>query len=178
MLSPYNNIQPQNVNLLQQTKFLLTFSRIPNAQYFCQTVNIPGVSMSEALQPTPFVDLYRPGDKISYDTFDISFIINEDISSWTDIHDWIRAMTFPDNFDEYANLKNLSPFIGNKKTPQYSDGALQINTALGNRKLSIEFSDMFPVNLSSINFTTEDENNTTMTATASFRFTQYKIKRV
>jgi hypothetical protein len=177
MLSPYVNTQPQNTNLLQQTKFLLLFSRAPNAQYFCQEVNIPGITLSEAVQPTPFVDLYRPGDKISYDTFDISFIINEDLSAWTDIHDWIRGMAFPDNFTEYDNIKNLSPFISNTKTPQYSDASLQINTALNNKKLIIEFSDMFPINLSAINFTTTDENNTTMTARASFRFTQYKIKR-
>jgi hypothetical protein len=177
MISPYNNTQPQNIELLQETKFLLSFSRIGNTQYFCQSVNIPGITMSETIHPTPFVDLYRPGDKITYDTFDISFIVNEDLSSWTDIHDWLRGMSFPEKFDEYVDLKNLSPFISNDKTPQYSDSSLIINSALNNRKLTISFQDMYPIRLSSINFDTKSDN-APMTATASFRFTQYKIKRV
>jgi hypothetical protein len=178
MLSPYNNTQPQNINLLQQTKFILAFARIPNSQYFCQEVNLPGISISETLQTTPFIDIHRPGDKMTYDTLDISFIVNEDLSSWTDIHDWIRGMAFPDNFDEYSNLKNLSPFISNQKAPQYCDASLQIQTALNNRKFLIEFSDLYPISLSGINFTTTDDNNSTVTARASFRFTQYKLKRV
>jgi len=38
---------PENTNLLQPTKFLLTFDRIRATQYFCQSVNLPGVSLGE-----------------------------------------------------------------------------------------------------------------------------------
>jgi len=74
--------QPQNTNFLQSTKFVLTFPRISNTQFFCQEVNLPGVSTSEIPQTTPFVDLYRPGDKLVYEPLNVTFIVNEDMSSW------------------------------------------------------------------------------------------------
>ena len=43
-------MQPTNTNVLQQNKFLLTFTRIPNVQYFCQVVALPGLTLGEALQ--------------------------------------------------------------------------------------------------------------------------------
>jgi hypothetical protein len=170
-----NNFTPQNKNLLQPTKFLLTFGRIPDVQYFCQEVNLPGGYLDDIIHPTPFSDLHVPGTKFHYDALEIKFLVNEDLSSWTDIYYWLRGMTFPESFDEYANLKNLSPLTKNAKKPQYSDGSLQILSALNNTKIIIDFYDMFPENLTGINFTTMDENTTPILATASFRFSYFKV---
>ena len=52
---------PENTNPLQPTKFLLTFKKIKDTQYFCQSVNIPGVSLGEVVRATPFLDMYSPG---------------------------------------------------------------------------------------------------------------------
>ena len=73
------NRNPQNSNLLQPTKFLLTFDRIGDIQYFCQTVSIPSVSLGEVNRATPFLDMFSPGTKLNYDPLDIEFLINEDI---------------------------------------------------------------------------------------------------
>jgi hypothetical protein len=178
MLSPYVNTQPQNKDLLQQTKFLFTFSRIPNTQYFCQEVNLPGGYLDDIIHPTPFSDLHVPGTKFHYDPLEVKFLVNEDLTSWSDIYYWLRGMTFPENFDEYRNLKNLSPFTINSKKPQYSDGSLQILTALNNRKITIDFYDLFPENLSGINFTTTDENTTPLVATANFRFSYLRVSTI
>ena len=81
------NRNPENTNLLQPTKFLLTFSRITTTQYFCQSVNVPSISLGEVQRDTPFLDLYSPGTKLSYDPLDISFIIDEDLQSWKNLYD-------------------------------------------------------------------------------------------
>ena len=47
------NRVPQNTNLLQASKFLLTINRIPNTQYFCQQANIPGFTLGQAIVNTP-----------------------------------------------------------------------------------------------------------------------------
>ena len=169
--------QPQNTNFLQSTKFVLTFPRISNTQYFCQEVNLPGVSTSEIVRPTPFVDLYIPGDKLVYEPLNITFIVDEDMNSWLEIHNWLRGMTFPTDFEEYRNLKNLSPVSRNSPRPQYSDGILTVLTALNNPKLSVKFTDVFPVSLSAIQFNTTDADTPTMTATATFRYSWYDVKK-
>ena len=55
------NRNPSNPNLLQQNKFVLNFGRAPSIQFFCQSVSVPGISLSEVPQFTPFVDVYVPG---------------------------------------------------------------------------------------------------------------------
>ena len=54
------NRNPQNTNPLQPTKFLLTFPDISDTMFFCQKVNIPGVSVPENPRQIPNVDLYTP----------------------------------------------------------------------------------------------------------------------
>ena len=68
------NRSPENTNLLQSTKFLLTFDRIRTTQYFCQTVNLPGVSLGEVSRATPFLDMYSTGTKLTYDPLVVEFI--------------------------------------------------------------------------------------------------------
>lgn len=176
------NRNPTNKDLLQTTKFLLTFSRLPGMTFFCQSVNLPGVSLSEVPFNTPFVDLYVPGEKISYDMLNVSFLIDEDIQSWQQVHDWIRGMTFPKNFSEYSNMRRLSSVSNYRKgvnlPPQYSDGALTIYTNKNNINLRIKFVNLFPVTLGSILFNTADNAEYIATADASFRFDYYDIERI
>lgn len=167
---------PVNQNLLAPNKFQLNFSRIPNVQFFCQTVGLPGVSMSEVMRTTPFVDLYSPGEKIIYDLLNVTFIIDEDIQTWVEIHNWIRGMTFPTDFKEYEQLKTLSKF-SNPVRPQYSDATLTLLTNANNPNYKIHFYDCFPTTLSSIMFSSTDTPDTTMTADVSFRFAYYDIEK-
>lgn len=169
--------QPQNTNFLQTTKFILTFPRISNTQYFCQQVNMPGVSLTELPQQTPFIELYKPGNKMQYELFNVTFIVDEELRAWMELHDWIKGLTFPNNFDQYQNLRNLSPVAQSSPAPQYADGQLTILSSLNNPKLTLQFVDMFPTTLSSIIFSSTDENTTTITADCSFRFSYFNVTR-
>ena len=95
---------PTNTDLLQSTKFRVTFDRLPGATYYCQSANLPGVSLTEIVRSTPFIDLFVPGEKMIYDTFNITFLVDEDLRAWTELHDWIRGITFPTDFKEYVDL--------------------------------------------------------------------------
>ncbi len=167
-----------NPNFLLPNKFQLNFARLPNVQYFCQSVSIPGISMSEAIMPNPFIDLYAPGEKAIYDLLNITFYIDEDLETWKEVHDWIRAMTFPKEFEEYKNLNNLNNYtrISPTKTPQYSDGAISLLTSANNPKIKFRFYDLFPVSLSTFIMSTTDTPENIMTADASFRYSYYDIE--
>ena len=99
------NRAPSNPNFLHANKFTLSFDRVPNVQYFVQSVSVPGISLSEVQRSTPFVDLYSPGEKAIYDSLVVTFHVDEELRGWKEIHDWIRAMTFPTDFNEYESLK-------------------------------------------------------------------------
>lgn len=180
---------PNNVDLLQSTKFRITFDRLPGMTYFCQTANLPGVSLTEVPKPTPFADMYLPGEKLMYDTLNITFLVDEDLRAWTQIHDWMRGITFPLDFEEYFELQrqNAITSLGQKLVisgnnvsygGQYTEAIMTIFTNKNNPNFRVKFVDLFPVSLSTIIFNTGDSADNVVTADATFRFTYYNYERI
>ena len=164
---------PSNPNFLQPNKFILNFSRVPALRYFCQSVTVPGISTSEIPQPSPFVELYKPGEKPIYDILNVTFMVDEKLESWREIHDWIRAMTFPYSYQEYEKLKNLNPYA--QRLPQYSDASLLLLSSSNNPILEFKFFDVFPISISSFVMSSSDSPDTIITADASFRYSLYDL---
>ena len=173
---------PNNIDLLQTTKFRVTFDRLPGAIYYCQLANIPGVSLTEIPRVTPFIDLYVPGEKMVYDMFNITFLVDEDMRSWTEIHDWIRGMTFPTDFKEYVNLHRQAKAsivrMTEKLFPQYSSAILTIHTNKNNPNFRVKFVDLFPTSVGTLLFNTQDSAENIVTADATFRFSYYDYERI
>lgn len=170
---------PQNTNPVLPNKFSVNFSRLPNLTYFCQTISLPGLNMGEAIRNTPFIDLYSPGDKLVYDLLTFTFMVDEDLKSWLEIHDWIRAMAFPTDFQEYKNLPKLNRFAKSREEfPQLSDATLNILTSSFNPNFKVVFKDCYPVSLSAITFSSTDSPENFITADVSFRFSYFDIVKV
>jgi len=139
---------PYNKDLLQSTKFRVTFDRLPGTTYFCQTANFPGVSLTEIPRQTPFVDLYVPGEKIV---------------EYLDLRRLDRAANFRANYN-------------NK--PQYSSAILSLYTNKNNSNFRVKFIDLFPTSLSTILFSSQDSAENIVTADATFRFSYYDYERI
>ena len=101
------NRNPQNTNLLQPTKFLLTFNRLKETTYFCQTVEIPSISLGEVDRASPFLDMYSPGTKLKYDPLDVTFVVNEDLQSWKDMYNWFTSIADPDGFEQRDHSREI-----------------------------------------------------------------------
>jgi hypothetical protein len=174
--------QPANQNPLQSSKFQLTFDRLPYTTFFCKSLNVPGLSLEAYLQPTALVNLYSPGNKLTYEDFAVTFIIDEDLRSWQSIHDWIRGVTFPTTFDEYVNLplQQVNPLSLTAKSikPQYSDASFTIYTNKNNPHINIKFTDCFPISLTSIDFSVDNDADIILFGTATFKFSYYNITRL
>lgn len=169
-----------NKNLLQGSKFKLNFDRLPDVSFFCTEVNIPGMSLTENMVATPFKDFNVAGDKLTYDPLEVTFLLNENLSPWREIHDWIRGLGFPVKFDEYKNLSNLQAakmYSGlaslGSETPQYSDGRLTIYTNKNNPSILVSFKDLYPIDISSIQFASKMTADDVITATVKFGFMYY-----
>ena len=172
MISPYGS-RPTNTSLLQPTKFQVVFARTPAITYFCQSINIPGLSISELPRPTPLITQYVPGNKLMYETFNIKFLLDEDLRSWFEIHDWLRGLAPGQSTDEYKKLVHTNaPFGG-----IYSDAQMTVNTNNNNSNIKINFKNCFPINLSRIDFSSELSAENTMTADVTLRFEYFNIER-
>ena len=168
---------PTNPNFLQPNKFILNFTRLPNVRYFCQSVSVPGISLSETPITNPFVDIYSPGEKAIYDLMNVTFMIDEDLKAWLEIHDWIRAMTFPKEYAEYRNLPRLSGKQENN-FPQFSDATITLLSSKNNPIYNFKIYDCFPTSLSTFVMSASDSPETVMTADATFRFAYFDVEKV
>ena len=173
------NRNPTNPNFLQPNKFLLSFSRAPNLQYFCQSVSVPGISLSETVITNPFVDIYSPGEKAIYDLLNVTFFIDEELQGWKEIHDWIRAMTFPERFEEYRQLPRLNKAAGADQTfPQFSDASISLLSSSNKEYYRLKFHNCFPTTLSTFVMNAADSPENIMSADATFRYEYYDIEKL
>ena len=174
------NRNPTNPNFLQPNKYQLNFGRSPNVRYFCQSLSVPGISLSEIPQNNPFVDVYVPGEKAIYDLLNITFIVDEELKSWLEIHDWIRAMTFPKDFEEYKQLDRLNKYTTNIPTvkPQYSDATITLLSSSNTPYYNFRFYDVFPTTLSTFVMSATDSPDTIITADATFRYSYFDVEKL
>lgn len=169
---------PENTNLLQPTKFLLVFDRLPTVQFFCQSVNLPGINLGQAPINTPMLDFFAPGNKITYNPFNIHFLVDEELKSWQELHSWFRSIASPESFDERNRLSALQNQYGNKKQKGYSDATLTVLSALNNPILRIRFYNVFPITLSDITFDTTQSADDIITADAVFMFDYFNFEDI
>jgi len=165
---------PQNTNFLQSSKFILSFDRIPTVQYFCQEANLPGISMGKASINTPMLDIYSPGNKLSYNDLSITFTIDENLQSWIEMYNWFMSMASPNSSDR----NRLSSQQSNREygKQSYSNATLNILSALNNPTIKVRFINAFPISLSDLSFDTKSSADDILTATATFNYDYFTFE--
>lgn len=169
---------PENTNLLQPTKYILSFERLGSIQYFCQTVNVPGVNLGQAPLSYMMGDVFSPGNKITYNPLAIRFLIDEELDTWNSLYKWFLSIASMDGFDERNRLSNLQNGIGKKSLKNYSDATLTVLSALNNPIVRIKFTNVFPITLNDIGFDTTQSADNIITADATFMYDYYEIEKL
>jgi len=156
-----------NVNFLSPLGFRFLLNRVPNVEYFCQAASLPSISMNEVVQQNPFVSIPRPGDKITYEPLSLRFRIDEDMTNYLEIYNWIVGLGYPDSFNQYKNLSSI-----------VSDGSIIILTSNNNPSIRIAFNDLFPLSLSPLAFDVSGSDVEYLEAEVSFRYTKFSIEKL
>jgi hypothetical protein len=159
-----------NVNFLSPIEFKLVLNRLPNVEFFVKSATVPGISSGNTEIPTPFKNIYEPGDKLSYEEFTVSVICDENMASFKEISSWLVLSTSPDSFSQYAEL------AGKQGEGVKSDGSLIILNSNKNANVTIKFSDMFPISVGSIQLDTSGTDLTPPTFDITFRYNKYTIE--
>ena len=170
------NRTPQNTSPLQPTKFLLTFDRLGSVQYFCQSVNIPGLNLGQAPINTPMLDVFAPGNKITYNPLSVNFIVDEKLDGWQQLHTWFRSIASPESYAERKRLASIQNQFDKSKLTSYSDATLTVLSALNNPVLRIKFINAFPITLSDIIFDTRQSAEDIITSDVVLLFDYFNIE--
>ena len=178
-MKPWNN-QLDNRNYLSPVGFKFTITKAPKADFFSNYASIPGINLGYAAQPTYLKDLPVPGDKLTYADFSLRFFVDENLENYLQIHNWMRALGYPESVQEFIDLKvkDLYNPDNSAKNPlnEYSDASLFIYNSMFNEVARVDFQDMFPVGLSTIEFDATDSDIQYVTAEATFKYAIYNIE--
>ena len=167
-----------NRNFLSPLGFKFSLKRSPGVAYFCNEANIPDMSLSVAEQPTYLRDIPLPGDKIDFGDLSLRFLVDEDLTNYMEIQNWIRGLGYPERVSEYQDLEKkayIQQTFGKKRQDIYSDGTLQILSNNLVPKFQVIFDDLFPYSISTVTFDATDTDIEYFTAEVSFKYTIYNI---
>ena len=171
-----DNKVPDNLNYLSNISFRLTMEDSPHLTWFCQAVNVPGVSIEGIDVFTPHATVPYAGNKVSFEELSVRFIVDEHLKNWTEIYDRIIAMGLAEGYENYRVLKGsdtLKPRGG-----AYTNIVLTILTSGMNPQMEFHFYDAFPISISALEFDSSAADVEYFTATASFRYVNYEVKNL
>ena len=182
----YSSSLPKTYDFLRPNAFKFSVKDLPGTSFTCQSANLPQLALGFAVQPTPFVDVPRIGDKLEFGEFTIRFIISEDMSNYLELYRWLIALGFPQDYTQFGNfIKNRPsafPFKTNLKGQSevlaYSDGTLTILDSTNTPKVNIIYKDIFPVSLEALDFDIASASVEYFTAIASFKYTLFEVEQL
>jgi len=166
---------PVNKNFLSPLNFNFYIQRAPHLNFFAQSVNLPGVSFINPIQTNPFTNIPQPGDRIHFEDLTVTFNVDEDLQNYLEIHNWIRSLGFPENFQEYAQIKAQQPTSG---AGIRSDLTLFISNGIKIPNFEVTFREAFPIAISRLNFQTTDSTIDYITASATFKYIFFEIQKL
>jgi hypothetical protein len=188
--------QPTKIDYASPTQFKFNILKLPTVEYFCTSVNIPTVSLNVLEQKTTLKDIPLPGDKLTYGDLTMSFIVDENLTNYQEIHGWLTGLGRPADHEQYQNLSQAGAdrFPTSKSTvstePGFvragassagstlSDATLMVLTNKNNPVVEIRFRDVFPVTLSALNYNQQATDIQYLTAEVTFKYLIYEFANV
>ena len=160
---------PDTNNYLGVNYFQLEITRTPTVTYFCQTANLPSLTLTPVEQPGTLG--VRPkwiGGQYAYEDLQVSFLVDEDMRNWMEVYRWM---------EEIGNLENNDMVIAEKQTMDFfSDITLLVTNSSYKPQYRVQFKKAFPIAISGIQFNTASMDTEPILATATFTYDSYTIK--
>ena len=184
--------EPAKLDYASPVQFRFKCSKLPTVEFFCQTANIPGISIGSASMPTGLKDIPIPGEKVSYQDLAISFLVDENLNNYKEIHDWIIALGFPQNHTQFADLqaagadrypgstsgaivpeRNIAVPLAEGGT--YSDATLTVLNSKNIAVTEIRFDNIFPTSLGALSYDVQASDVNYLQASVDFSYMYYDI---
>ena len=168
---------PKNKNFLSPVGFKFIMSRTPNVDYFCQSASIPEVSIGAREISTPVKDYTVPGDKMTFGDLTLRFLVNEDLDNYFEIYKWLKGLTNPMNTGDFQKYLETVDEKGRDSdfTKSMSDARLLVLNSNYQSIASVNFFNIFPTSLTTLEFDAAVTDINYFTAEVNFKYTIYEI---
>ena len=177
MTSSSKLFSPDSKNFLSPVGFKFLIERVPTVEFFCQTVNIPEISIGSRQIETRVKAYDTPGDKMTFGDLNLRFLVNEDMDNYFEIYKWLKVLTNP---KEQATFNKYIATVDEKgRSSQFmktmSDARLLVLNSNYNSIATINFYNIFPTSLTTLEFDASATDINYFTAEVNFRYTIYEI---
>lgn len=168
----------ENPNFLSPLGFKFIVNKLPNVNYFCQSVTIPSVSIGSIPIAHGIATVPFPGSRLTFDPLTIRFKVDENLRNYIEILNWLRGLGHPNSLEETRQLSAQSPQFSRIGTAAsyVSDATLAILSSHKNPTHMVNFKDVFPTQLSEITFTSSDSDVNYIDATVIFSYLNFDIE--
>ena len=183
--------QPTQLDYVSPTQFKFNIHQLPKVEFFTTAANVPAISLGEAVFPTPYKEIPVMGDTLTYDNLSISFIVDENLENYIEMHDWLTAIGFPKNRNQFSTFRSstastpiatqgTSDDIGDVQPAtsargMFGDAILTVLTNKNNPVVEVRFQDIYPVALGALDFTQTSTDVEYISVTADFSYKIYDI---
>jgi hypothetical protein len=177
------NQQPSDLDYLKPNGFKFQIHNLPNVSYFCQAANIPAIQLGSPIFQTPLSDIPVPGDKLAYGDLVIRFLVQENMSNYLELFNWLVGLGFPESREQYKNWNEAQryrfPAISDKRLGalgNFSDADFFILDSDNNPNVKITYYDVFPVSLEALDFDISSGRADFMVGIAAFKYRHYTVE--
>jgi len=183
--------QPTKLDYASPTQFRFMLNQLPKVEFFTTATNLPGITLSNAVQNTPFKDIPMPGNKLDYGDLEVTFICDEYLENYTSLHEWLLAFGFPKNREQFSTFRSTTSNAptdtrGSNKDigvtsastalkGMFSDATLTILSNKNNPIVEVRYADIFPTALTGLDFNQNATDVEYISATATFKYKLYEI---
>jgi hypothetical protein len=186
---------PSKFDYASPIQFRFKMTKLPNVEFFIQSANIPAITLGETSIETPLKDIPIPGDKVTYSSLDVSFLVDENLNNYKEIHDWITGLGFPQDHKQFQTLQGTSAdrFPGTTSSTAatgssikqpldeggiYSDATLTVLNNKNIAKTEIRFQNVYPTSLGGLSYSITASDVDYLTVNASFSYMYYDIVQI
>ena len=166
------SLVPNTNDFSQQSLFRMTFDKLPNVVYMMQQVSIPAVTMGTLTEYTPILDIPRAGDKLQFEPLTLNFIIQENLTNYIEIFNWMVGLGKPQSTDQHKQ------FLAENNNNRYSDATLTILTNKYNPLMNLKFVDCWPSNIGALNYDSTITESTPVTTSVTINYAYFTVEAV
>ena len=186
-----STLQPTVFDYAGGTTWRMNIERIPKVTWFLTSAQVPGVNLGQAMIPSPLIDQQLPGDKLTFEPLNVTFLVDEELQNYRELWDWIVGIGFPEQHPQYTEVLGQSNRITSYTKPEgadpryeatpsdsalYSDATLTIYNSKNLPKLNINIKDMYPTSLSALEYSNADADVDYLSGIVTFNYLHYTFE--
>ena len=182
--------QPDKLDYLSPTQFRFGIHQLPKVEFFVQTCNLPGLTMNNTEIPNPFKNIPVMGEKIEYEDLNLTFLVDEYLENYLQLHQWLTAIGFPEKREQFRTHRDVTsntPASGGTPSvdtinsavadkAMYSDAYLMILSNKNNPIVEIDFKNVFPTSIGGLSFDGGATDVEYLTCDVTFKYQIYVIR--